>query len=636
MVLSSRQPPISGAVDLSTVVLRDGTHPLTANWDVGAHKLTNVADPTAAQDAATKAYVDSVAAGLPAGTNGAVLAYSGPGWAATAAGTVGQFLMSTGGGYPIWSMPSATDVGAMPAPLVTGWGALFYDPGAAEYKIALGNPSFTRQVLVSNDDGETCSFSSDVRPLTQRAIDGLGTAVSVVATFAHDLLVGNGGAGIGARTDYQARNSTGSLVQASAIDGVLTTATSGAEVGAIDLRTRTGGSLARTLRVAPDQIRLDWAARAIRVLAFDNVTELDVWTVDGSNRWTYGSTNATNCGGLILYTPSTADLYVYRGATAHWQIDSSGNSILGTTSHTTTLRGVRILVSGAVTAYDAVTNAVSNAVTFAHTLSSGTAAANIGVRITLAAQNATGTQVDASALDGVLTTVTSGAEVAVLDVRVRSSGSLARVARFAADSIRLDWAARALTVLAGDGVTVLDVWRVNGSNYWVYGTTNGTNSGGTLIYAPSGGEFYLYRGATIHIGINGSGALTLGTTSHATTLRGSSLAIGLTTVVAVYQGGARVPERTLTTSTTLDERDEVVFVDMTSGAVTLTLPTGASGRVLAIQRIAGTNNVVINRASSPDTIRAGGSSALTSWTISDGARHGLIYRSGGTEWVAEA
>ena len=49
MVLSSRQPPISGAVDLSTVVLRDGTHPLTANWDVGAHKLTNVADPTAAQ-----------------------------------------------------------------------------------------------------------------------------------------------------------------------------------------------------------------------------------------------------------------------------------------------------------------------------------------------------------------------------------------------------------------------------------------------------------------------------------------------------------------------------------------------------------------------------------------------------------
>jgi len=44
---------------------------------------------------------------------------------------------------------------------------------------------------------------------------------------------------------------------------------------------------------------------------------------------------------------------------------------------------------------------------------------------------------------------------------------------------------------------------------------------------------------------------------------------------------------------------------------------------------------VISRAGS-DTIRAGGTGALTSWTISDGARHGLIFRSGGTEWVAEA
>lgn len=114
-----------------------------------------------------------------------------------------------------------------------------------------------------------------------------------------------------------------------------------------------------------------------------------------------------------------------------------------------------------------------------------------------------------------------------------------------------------------------------------------------------------------------------------------SSVIGSTSAITEYQGGARVPERTLSANTTLDAQDEVVFVNTTSGVVTLTLPAGASGRVLAIQRIAGANNVVVNRAGG-DTIRAASTGGLTSWTISDDARHGLIFRSANTEWVAEA
>lgn len=330
-----------------------------------------------------------------AGTNGGVLAYAAGAWASTGAGTERQILTSAGAGAPTWGV--------------------------------------------------------DVLPLTQRAVDGLGTSVTTCAVLAHDLAAGGGGAGIGARCEMQARNSASTLVAAAGVDGVLTDATGGAEVGALDVRVRSGGVLAAQLRVSTDT----------------------------------------------------------------------------------------------------------------------------------------------------LSTYTGSAWVALF---ARSGGE------------------------------------------WLYGSTDAANGGNAVLQAPSSGAgLYLRRGATNHVSINSAGALTVGTTSHTTAIQGTAvtlagstgLQIGYTAVVAVYVGGARVPETTISTSTTLDASHEVVFVDTTSGAVTLTLPAGASGRVLAVQRIAGANNIVIQRAGS-DTIRKSSTSGLTSWTVSDDARHGLIYRSDGTEWVAEA
>lgn len=163
---------------------------------------------------------------------------------------------------------------------------------------------------------------------------------------------------------------------------------------------------------------------------------------------------------------------------------------------------------------------------------------------------------------------------------------------------------------------------------WSPGTVSGGSlpagtNGGVLAYA--GGAWASTAAGTAgqHLRSAGAGAPVW------------SNIIGAASSVTEYQGGARVPERTVSSNTTLDAQDEVVFVDATSAAVTLTLPAGASGRVIAVQRIAGTNNVIVQRAGA-DTIRAGGTGGLTSWTISDDSRHGLIYRNAATQWVAES
>ncbi len=49
--------------DVNNAILKDGSRAFTADQSLGGFKLTNVADPAAAQDAATKAYVDSQVSG---------------------------------------------------------------------------------------------------------------------------------------------------------------------------------------------------------------------------------------------------------------------------------------------------------------------------------------------------------------------------------------------------------------------------------------------------------------------------------------------------------------------------------------------------------------------------------------------
>lgn len=375
---------------------------------------------------------------LPAGTNGSVLAYAAGAWASTGAGTERQILTSAGVGAPTWG--------------------------------------------------------ADVLPLTQRAVDGLGTSVTTCAVIAHDLAAGGGGAGIGARCELQARNSASTLVAAAGVDGVLTDATGGAEVGVLDLRVRSGGVLAAQLRVSTDTLSTYTGAAWVPLFA------------RSVGEWVYGSTDSANGGSAVLQSPSSGGgLYLRMGAINHLFVNSAGALVAGNTSYQTTLAGARIVLNGPIAVHDANNASVVTAATIAHTLSSGVAGAGIGARVTLAAHNAAGTLTDAAALDGILTNTGAGTEAGAFAISTRTAGGALteRLRVHGAGGMTIGVTAAPTNANdVGHAAGAALLWRNTGNTAWF--TALSVTGTGTVVLGDSvgsGGAVQVIPGSTTYFAI---------------------------------------------------------------------------------------------------------------------------------------
>lgn len=204
---------------------------------------------------------------LPTGTNGGVMAYASSAWGSTAAGTARQVLTSGGTGAPAWDV--------------------------------------------------------DVLPLTQRALDASSSAVSVCATLTHQSSSA-GAAGIGARCLLRASNAASVLTDAAAIDGILTTATGGAEVGALAFLTRTGGgALTERMRVhGAGGVTTGTALSLGSGIGIANATAL--WGANNSNSAWFSLLSITSGGAIVIGDTANAGVVVATGPFAVFQVSCAG------------------------------------------------------------------------------------------------------------------------------------------------------------------------------------------------------------------------------------------------------------------------------------------------------------------------
>lgn len=498
---------------------------------VGTRFVTAAADGTlgtssSAGASATAAYLEMAATAL--NTNGV------PAWALT-----NPLLFASDSNFPILilDVEDSTTTGAVSVLQINR------DTSGTPANDIAGSVEFTTQ-------------NADSDPITAGLISvGLSnvTPLSEAGFFSVKLWSGGG------LVERLALTSAGMLTVASATISGLGSGVVRASSGVLSASALSSGDITGALGFTPvtnartlsgtSPIRVDGGASADlsanRTLSFLVASDI-AWGGWGIT----GIASLDNSGGTLTIGANTTGQTIGKAATTA--------SFPGSAAITGTVAGG----AATFTVADTTNNAVSTAQTLQHTLSSGTAAANIGVRQRWQLPDAAGNVEDAVYVDAILTTATNGAEVSEWSVWTRTSGGTpSKRAYYSGNAPGIGGTALvADTMIAASG---------NGFLVYAFSTAAGSSSTwGGVNYndSDSGVRFYATGSAqSLYLRTNSVNRVKIGPDGAQTHVRNDETEI-------VHQVGTnlfRRERRKITTTTDATSTDVLSFTVPASSAGTI-------------------------------------------------------------------
>jgi len=192
---------------LTQSVASDGQTPMSGALNMGNNKINNVTDPTSAQDAATKSYVDAVGFTVAPGTSGNVLTSNGTVWTSAAAVTVPAGSMQM---WPTATAPTGYLLCTGTAVSRTTYSALYAVIGTT-YGVGDGSTTFNLPDLRGRSPfGVSGSYalastggSADAVVVSHThaaTVTDPGHVHTLTGSYMQDVAGGTGGAGTNGRT----------------------------------------------------------------------------------------------------------------------------------------------------------------------------------------------------------------------------------------------------------------------------------------------------------------------------------------------------------------------------------------------------------------------------------------------------